>query len=80
VGFKVGVICRSCGRTIEIEDEYIRGISAIEMAAVFYKAAAGKFAGRSRGAGIVNIASFRRCGTVERRQAAFPGMTLLRLE
>jgi hypothetical protein len=44
VAYKVGVICRSCGRRIEIEDEYIPGISAMEMAAAFYKPVAEKFA------------------------------------
>jgi hypothetical protein len=44
VAYKVGVICRSCGRRIEIEDEYIRGVRAVEMAAVFYKPVAEKFA------------------------------------
>jgi hypothetical protein len=37
VAYKVGVICRSCGWKIEIEDEYIRGVRAVEMAAAFYK-------------------------------------------
>ena len=37
VAFRVGVICKSCGQVIEIEDEYIRGVPAIEMAAGFYK-------------------------------------------
>jgi hypothetical protein len=44
VAYKVGVICRSCGRRIEIEDEYIPGIRAREMAAAFYKPVAEKFA------------------------------------
>jgi hypothetical protein len=37
VAFQVGVICKSCGRTVEIEDEYIRGLEAVEMAAALYK-------------------------------------------
>ena len=37
VAYRVGVICRSCRRRIEIEDEYIRGIQAVEMAAALYK-------------------------------------------
>jgi len=44
VAYKVGVICRSCGQKIEIEDEYIQGVRAIEMAAGFYKQVAEKFA------------------------------------
>lgn len=44
VAYKVGVICRSCGRTLEIEDEYIRGLPAKEMAASFYKPVAEKIA------------------------------------
>jgi hypothetical protein len=37
VAFRVGVICRSCRRRIEIEDEYIRGVRAVEMAEALYK-------------------------------------------
>jgi|CZKX01.1.fsa_nt_gi hypothetical protein len=37
VAHKVGVICRSCGEGIEIEDEYIRGVRAADMAAALYK-------------------------------------------
>ncbi len=37
VAYRVGVICKSCGGRIEIEDEYIPGVSAIEMAAAMYK-------------------------------------------
>ena len=37
VAHKVGVICRSCGERIEIEDEYIRGVRAADMAAALYK-------------------------------------------
>jgi hypothetical protein len=37
VAYRVGVICRSCRRRIEIEDEYIRGVRASEMAAALYK-------------------------------------------
>jgi Fe2+ or Zn2+ uptake regulation protein len=43
VAFQVGVICKSCGRTVEIEDEYIRGVEAIEMAAALYKAVTKSF-------------------------------------
>ncbi len=42
--YKVGVICRSCGWRIEIEDEYIQGIRATEMAGALYKAGVEKFA------------------------------------
>jgi len=44
VAYKVGVICRKCGWRIEIEDEYIRGVRAMEMAAALYKPAPEKFA------------------------------------
>jgi hypothetical protein len=37
VAYRVGVICRSCRQRIEIEDEYIQGVRAIEMAAALYK-------------------------------------------
>jgi hypothetical protein len=36
VAYRVGVICKSCRRRIEI-DEDIRGVRAIEMAAALYK-------------------------------------------
>ena len=36
VAKKAGVICRSCGEGIEIEDEYIPGIRGAEVAAGFY--------------------------------------------
>ena len=36
VGRKVGVVCKSCGEEIEVEDPYIPGVRAAEMAA-FYK-------------------------------------------
>lgn len=45
MAYKVGVICRKCGRKIEIDDEYIHGLEAAEMAARFYKPVAEKFAG-----------------------------------
>jgi len=35
VAHKVGVICKSCGERIEVEDQYIAGVPATEMA-VFY--------------------------------------------
>lgn len=48
VAQKVGVMCKSCGGAIEIEDEYVPGIRATEMAAVlyagFHKAVGGKSA------------------------------------
>ena len=37
VAYRVGVICRDCRGRIEVEDEYIRGVRAIEMAAALYK-------------------------------------------
>jgi hypothetical protein len=37
VAYRVGVSCKSCRRRIEIEDEYIRGVAAREMAAALYK-------------------------------------------
>ena len=36
VAQKPGVLCRSCGRGIEIDDEYIPGIRVAEMAASLY--------------------------------------------
>lgn len=45
---KVGVLCKSCGKGIEIDDEYVPGIRDAEMAASLYrplfKAAEGKTA------------------------------------
>jgi hypothetical protein len=38
MAYQAGVICRSCRRGIEIEDEYIRGVRASEMAATLYDA------------------------------------------
>jgi hypothetical protein len=49
VAHKIGVICKSCGEKIEIEDEYIPGVRATEMA-VFYKPLGKKFAD------VVNVA------------------------
>jgi hypothetical protein len=37
VAYRVGVICKSCQQPIEIEDEYIRGVRAIEMATALYQ-------------------------------------------
>jgi hypothetical protein len=37
VSYRVGVICRTCQRSIEVDDEYIQGIRATEMAAALYK-------------------------------------------
>jgi hypothetical protein len=37
VAYRIGVVCRSCRREIEIEDEYVRGVRAVEMAAALYK-------------------------------------------
>ncbi len=37
VAYRVGVICKSCRWKIEVEDEYIRGVRATEMAAALYK-------------------------------------------
>jgi hypothetical protein len=36
VACRVGVICKSCGRPIEIDDQYIRGVRAVEMVPGFY--------------------------------------------
>ena len=36
VAYKVGVICRSCGWKIEIDDEYIRGVRTVEITAASY--------------------------------------------
>jgi hypothetical protein len=43
VAHKVGVICKSCGQRIEVEDQYIPGVRATE-AAVFYMPVGKKFA------------------------------------
>jgi len=37
VAFRVGVICQSCRRNIEVEDEYIPGLRTVEMAAALYQ-------------------------------------------
>jgi hypothetical protein len=34
---RIGVICNSCGSAIEIEDEYVSGISGSETVARFYR-------------------------------------------
>jgi hypothetical protein len=36
VAQKLGVVCRSCGTGIEIDDEYIPGVRVAEMAASLY--------------------------------------------
>jgi hypothetical protein len=36
VALKPGVLCKSCGKGIEIDDEYIPGIRGAEMAASLY--------------------------------------------
>jgi hypothetical protein len=41
VGLRVGVICKDCGRKIEVEDLYLRGVRAAEMAAALYKPTVG---------------------------------------
>lgn len=38
VVYRVGVICRRCGSKIEIEDEYVAGVRAAEMAALYQPA------------------------------------------
>src|SRR6478672_11000233 len=43
VPYRVGVICKSCGSGIEVDDEYIQGIRATEMAAALYKPAGRTF-------------------------------------
>lgn len=50
VAYRVGVICKSCRWRIEIEDAYIRGAPAREMAAAFYQPAGENFAD------VVNVA------------------------
>ena len=37
VAQKPGVLCKSCGKGIEVDDDYIPGIRGAEMAASFYK-------------------------------------------
>jgi hypothetical protein len=37
VGRKAGVVCKSCGEKIEVEDDYIPGIRGAELAASFYQ-------------------------------------------
>ena len=37
VAQKPGVLCKSCGKGIEIDDEYIPGIRGAELAASLYK-------------------------------------------
>jgi hypothetical protein len=37
VAQKPGVLCKSCGKGIEIDDDYLPGIRGAEMAASFYK-------------------------------------------
>ena len=34
---RVGVVCKGCGRMVEVEDEYVRGVSGVETAAAFYR-------------------------------------------
>ena len=38
VAQKPGVLCKSCGKGIEIDDEYIPGIRGAELAASLYRA------------------------------------------
>jgi hypothetical protein len=42
VAYKIGVICKNCGETIQIEDEYIPGIRGAQIAASLYKSVAGR--------------------------------------
>jgi hypothetical protein len=37
VALKPGVLCKSCGEGIEIDDDYLPGIRGAEMAASLYK-------------------------------------------
>jgi hypothetical protein len=37
VAQKLGVLCKSCGKGIEIDDEYLPGIRGAEMAASLYR-------------------------------------------
>jgi hypothetical protein len=37
VAQKIGVVCRSCGKGIEIDDEYLPGIRGAETAARLYQ-------------------------------------------
>jgi hypothetical protein len=36
VAQKAGVLCKSCGKGIEVDDEYIPGIRGAELAAILY--------------------------------------------
>lgn len=36
MAFKVGVICKNCGQRVEMEEEYVQGVAATEMAAALY--------------------------------------------
>jgi hypothetical protein len=40
VARKVGVLCKSCGKGIEIDDDYLPGIRGAEIAASLYKLSA----------------------------------------
>jgi hypothetical protein len=42
VAQKIGVICKSCGERIQIDDEYIPGIRGAEIAASLYQPVAGR--------------------------------------
>jgi hypothetical protein len=42
VARKAGVICKSCGEGIEVEDEYIPGIRGAEVAASLYRSIGGR--------------------------------------
>jgi hypothetical protein len=43
VAHKVGVICKSFGERIEVEDEYIRGVRATEMVVFYSRVSSLKF-------------------------------------
>jgi len=43
VSFRLGVSCKSCRCPVEVEDEYIHGIRAAEMAAALYKSVGREF-------------------------------------
>ena len=38
---KIGVICKGCGEKIPIEDEYVAGLSALQLARSLYQSGSG---------------------------------------
>ena len=64
MGQKVGVICKSCGERIPIEDEYVAGLRALPLARSLYLPGAERVSDSATEAWQRSL----RCGNLECRQ------------